>query len=278
MLLSCAKADAAWAHSWQDAFGTLDPFAKRSPYVPGEHDFLNTIGALHQKLSPAQNLPQRLYPNELLQPIYAMNKPQNAAWGKDTLRPGQENADLSRLSAFGFWRLANQNYTFFDPQLNHSFPIDQWLIRYVPHYQFIHAIDDAADELKLRTRELRRAVQVITTDPSCAFSLDKCQAALRPALASFHQAWMRYTASHEILTEAYQVWSQGDFYRARYEFEAKTPRLTLKTIGSPTHIAACHQATVTDTHCFQTFTSFFQTHAPRTHTAHLLQLTHRPRA
>jgi hypothetical protein len=179
-----------------------------------ENGFLENTGDIFQKLNHSPVLTPRPFPREVILPIHRMNKPQDPAWVIEKLKPGLENGDLARMG-YSFYRLKENAFTL-EPSGKEKFSLDLFEYDYVPHYLFIHATRQSAENLKLACRELRLQIAKTPVDFKCAFSFASCEANLRPVFERFNQAWQEYVHSHELLTEAQMVWSQSDYLHDQY--------------------------------------------------------------
>ncbi len=142
MILTCAKIEKAWGDQTKSTF--TEEYDGPYPVFALEHAFLNKASEFYQMLHPGSPSAPRLYPSETLQAIHSINKPQASYWRKERAVPGFENGDLSRCSIWGLWRLNEGLYSVYNQQEKRTirFAIDPHEFRYVPHYIFIHAIEE----------------------------------------------------------------------------------------------------------------------------------------
>jgi hypothetical protein len=217
-ILSGASLEKVWSSYYVRALVEGGESIEAPPcvhWIPlAEHGFLEKTGDIFRKLTPS-SLPPRPFPREVILPIHAMNKPQKADWGIEKIKPGPEkleNMDFVRMG-HSFLRLSKVDFTSPD---NEKPSFDLFEYDYVPHYLFIHAIQESAQRLKLACRELRLQIAQAPTDFKCAFSFVSCQEKLRPVFIAFNQAWQEYVQSHELLTEKQEIWSQVDYHAQEY--------------------------------------------------------------
>ncbi len=217
MILSCAKIEKAWGDQTKHTFteeyeGIYSVFAL-------EHAFLNRTSQFYQMLHPASPPSTRLYPSEALQAIHSINKPQASYWRKELAAPGLENGDLSRCGIWGLWRLSKGRYDVYNQREKRHIRLDQHELRYVPHYIFIHAIEEPSCALKTAIREYRQELSSLITDQKCARSFASCKEKLLSKMHALHTAWDGYVNSHELLKEVNTVFSKQDHYKPLHDNE-----------------------------------------------------------
>jgi hypothetical protein len=217
MILSLAKAEHQWTKATQFTF--TKSYELPQHVFTSQREFLDQASALYQAVHPTANAPKRQYPNQLLVPIHNINKPQDESDHRSVALPGWENGDLSRCAREGYWRLRKEMYRVYNETSRQSVELDQHNLRYVPHYIFIQATEQPAQQLKIALRDYRSELSSIINDPQSARSLQSCKQRLFTKLEAFHSAWNQYVSSHELLTEVNAVFSQHDPYKMSHEYK-----------------------------------------------------------
>lgn len=204
-ILACADAEAKWSAYTQELYLTFETAAhiQRAPLA--QHLFFQTLGELSKQLLPNRaDLPLRPYPSELMTPIHAMQKPQN---GKQPIKGDAVNGDLMRVCQWGFWRLSKT----YCPEEG-----------YIRHEEFIDRTDAPSVALRNACRNVRKALIAIKSefDKGCGKPLALAKKHhLEVHLEDFHEKWHTYVESHDVVNNAYTLWSAHNLFEHIYKRE-----------------------------------------------------------
>lgn len=221
MVLSLAKTEKAWTNCTEYHSTDIYHSHEFDNVRIYEREFLTKASNCYKAFHPQPNAPWTLYPRELLDPIHKINKPQaEQQRAKHLARPGWQNADLSRIGTSGFWRLGEGMYTIHtrSGRIEH---LDKHAFKYVPHYIFIHAIEESANRLKIAMRTYRSTIASMSTDIKCTKSFAAFKEKLLRQSEDFNNAWNAYVNSHELVKEVQETFSTIDPYKQLYDHEKR---------------------------------------------------------